>query len=390
MTDDKGPMIIAVCWIFTALALIFVAARLYVRTVIHKKLAADDYMIIFSSFCAVLSNILVTISVYWGNGQHFDVLDLEQKQNVVKWMIAAYVPGIETLGFPKLAVIYLLVRLLAPSRTHTIILWTMGIICCLSLTAMVMTLILQCTPPHALWTFSLPHNCLHPSVLEGLAFWASTCSAFLDFYLAIYPAVVLWKLQMPYQKKLALSCALGMGLVSGAVGIVKATGVPTLSSQDVSFDLCDPLYWTSIEGNLIIIAACIPLLQPLLEKVKGRSIWRGSNKKSSDANHGYKEFTKQSGSHPDPLELRARPKKKVDAYGFTIHAKEEGSEENIVNNPAQDKQSTASSERASGTYKRGGDRTDGGRGIMVTDRVTVAYDGGEEGPTSAATRWAAV
>jgi hypothetical protein len=38
-------------------------------------------------------------------------------------------------------------------------------------------------------------------------------SAFLDFYLAIYPAVVLWKLQMPVKKKLALSCALGMGLV---------------------------------------------------------------------------------------------------------------------------------------------------------------------------------
>lgn len=38
-------------------------------------------------------------------------------------------------------------------------------------------------------------------------------SAFLDFYLAIYPAVVLWKLQMPLQKKVALSCALGMGVV---------------------------------------------------------------------------------------------------------------------------------------------------------------------------------
>lgn len=64
--------------------------------------------------------------------------------------------------------------------------------------------------------------------------------------------MVLWKLQMPMQKKLALSCALGMGIVlvsthhelekltgligtrSGCVEIVKATGVPTLASQDVS------------------------------------------------------------------------------------------------------------------------------------------------------------
>lgn len=124
--------------------------------------------------CAILSNILVTISVYWGNGKHFDVLTMEQQQNTIKWMMAAYVPGIETLGLPKLAVIALLTRLLAPGRTHFWILWAMGIICCLSLTAMVMTLILQCSPPSALWDFSLPRNCLDPKVLEGLAFWASS------------------------------------------------------------------------------------------------------------------------------------------------------------------------------------------------------------------------
>ncbi|KAM0471100.1 hypothetical protein ACHAP7_009217 [Fusarium lateritium] len=43
------------------------------------------------------------MSVYWGNGKHFETLDLQQKQNTIKWMMAAYVPGIETLGFPKLA-----------------------------------------------------------------------------------------------------------------------------------------------------------------------------------------------------------------------------------------------------------------------------------------------
>lgn len=126
-----------------------------------------------SQFCAVLSNIFVTISVSWGNGRHFAELDLEQKENTIKWMMAAYFPGIETLGFPKLAVIVLLVRLMVPSRLHTIILWSMGTLCCVSLTAMVMTLLLQCTPTYALWTLTLPHNCLDPKYLKGLAYWAS-------------------------------------------------------------------------------------------------------------------------------------------------------------------------------------------------------------------------
>lgn len=36
-------------------------------------------------------------------------------------------------------------------------------------------------------------------------------SAFVDLYLSIYPAVVLWKLNMSVKKRLALMCALGLG-----------------------------------------------------------------------------------------------------------------------------------------------------------------------------------
>lgn len=36
-------------------------------------------------------------------------------------------------------------------------------------------------------------------------------SAFVDLYLSIYPAVILWKLNMSVKKRLALMCALGLG-----------------------------------------------------------------------------------------------------------------------------------------------------------------------------------
>lgn len=368
-------MIIAVCWTFTSLAILFVASRIFVRSVVHRRLYSDDYWILLSVACAIISNILVTLSVHWGNGKHFVLLSTEQKENTIKWMIAAYIPGIETLGFPKMAVIALLARLLSPSRKHLYLMWTMGTICCMSLTAMVLTLILQCTPPRALWDFSVTGTCLPSSTLEGLAFWASTFSAFLDFYLAIYPAIVLWKLQMAINKKIALTCALGMGFLSGSIGIVKATGVPTLSSADVSYELCNPLYWTSIEGNVIIIAACIPILQPLLEMIRTRKFPSAKKGSSKD----YSEMSKQSRGHQDPIELQSKPKKKTDAYGFTIIDRD--SEESIVGKD-KDKQSTAES---SGNY------SPGEGGIMKTDVVTVTYNHGEDGvPSSAATRWAAV
>ena len=36
-------------------------------------------------------------------------------------------------------------------------------------------------------------------------------SAFVDLYLSIYPAVILWRLNMSVKKRLALMCALGLG-----------------------------------------------------------------------------------------------------------------------------------------------------------------------------------
>lgn len=46
--EDKGPMILAVCWTFTTLALLFVIARIFVRVAVHRALFIDDYFIIFS------------------------------------------------------------------------------------------------------------------------------------------------------------------------------------------------------------------------------------------------------------------------------------------------------------------------------------------------------
>ncbi|KAF5621967.1 integral membrane protein [Fusarium sp. NRRL 52700] len=290
---------------------------------------------ILQQICAIISNVLVTISVYWGNGKHFDALNLEQKENTIKWMMAAYVPGIETLGFPEHAVIALLARLLMPSKTHL-------------------------HGHHLTFAMKSPAGLMDINNAKRLFGTIDTRRA-----------GILGKLDI--RKKLILSFTLGMGVVCGAIGIVKATGVPTLASQDVSYDLCEPLYWASVEGNIIIIAACIPVLQPILEMLKGRNIW--SSKKGS-GKHQYEDYSKQSGQQQPGIELKDKPRKKIDAYGFTIQGKE-GSEENIVD---ADKTSRTTSSRPESPKE----------GIMRPDQVTVGYDGGEGGPTSAAKRWAAV
>ena len=46
--EDKGPASLALCWTFTALAILFTAARLYTRLSMFRKLKADDYWVLAS------------------------------------------------------------------------------------------------------------------------------------------------------------------------------------------------------------------------------------------------------------------------------------------------------------------------------------------------------
>lgn len=59
----------------------------------------------------------------------------------------------------------------------------------------------------------------------------SAISAFVDFYLAIYPSLVLFKLQMSLRKKIALSAALGLGALAAVCAMVKCAQIKGLANQ---------------------------------------------------------------------------------------------------------------------------------------------------------------
>lgn len=103
-----------------------------------------------------------------------------------------------------------------------------------------------------------------------------------------------------------------------------------------------------------------------------------------------KNSNKQTGLDAFEMGSNSRKKKKVDQYGFTMHAKEE-SEENL------NKKDSNNGEDDSGLGNHRDEIVEGEHGehdggILQTTSVTVAYDQVSEsgGETTAATSWAAV
>ncbi|KAF4783148.1 integral membrane protein [Colletotrichum scovillei] len=386
--QDKGPGIITVCWIFTALSTIFVLGRVVVRWKIMRKFHSDDYFVIAGLVCGYISTSLSTLAVYSGIGKHLELLTLEQQQDGMLWTTAAQCPGIMSFGLPKLAVVSLLTRLMNPGIYHKWFLWWMGIWCQLTLFVTVGLLIGRCTPASSLWDFSIEGTCFSPDILINFSIYAGTFSAFVDVYLAVYPSIVLYRLQMPIKKKVALSFALGIGAISGIVAIYKTTRLPLLASEDYSYETPDLVVWTVIEGSTIIIASSIPVLHPLLELILKRNPFSSARAsrptaKSSDNNTGsapsnYRPSRVYGNYEYELGQRKARPKPRDD-LGFTIV--EGNSQENIVSGEGRSRAQTATS--IGSQYSQ----PDDGR-IVRTDVVTVSYDEkGRAGGTSASKRW---
>lgn len=209
--EDKGKLILTLSWAFTALGATFVALRLFVQTTVRKNIRSEDCwsgltMVrpfqtsstvdiltqgsdCYTQLCIIVSSILSTVSVSYGNGRHFDTLTTQQKEGVILWMMSAYVPGIPSLGLGKLAVIALLTRLLFPGRLHYWALWVSGSLCVAILITTVCLLMLQCSPPRALWDFSVEGKCMSVEVLIGMSFLAGSeypiCCAAPEFVMHV-------------------------------------------------------------------------------------------------------------------------------------------------------------------------------------------------------------
>ncbi|KAL2875056.1 hypothetical protein SGCOL_009759 [Colletotrichum sp. CLE4] len=115
---------------------------------------------------------------------------------------------------------------------------------------------------------------------------------------------------MNRRKKIVLSVALGFG--SAIVVIYKCLKLPSLTSSDYTYDTVELVIWTVVEGSIIIIAACIPVLQPLGELLFGKRIFSSRNGKYLSGN----SKSRLSGRLGTTKGLFRTPVKKTSQEGF--------------------------------------------------------------------------
>ncbi|KAG6988145.1 hypothetical protein FocnCong_v003405 [Fusarium oxysporum f. sp. conglutinans] len=112
-----------------------------------------------------------------------------------------------------------------------------------------------------------------------------TYSAATDFILALLPWAMLWNLNMKNKEKFGVAVAMSLGVFAGAIAVIKCTKLKAnATSTDPTYDVGELLLTACAENALIIMAACIPTLRPMLRKVFP------SSAKSSENSHRLKNM----------------------------------------------------------------------------------------------------
>ncbi|KAF5521748.1 hypothetical protein CGCA056_v007320 [Colletotrichum aenigma] len=381
--EDKGPEMLWVCWTMAGLTTVFVLARVWCRRRIGRTFYSDDYCCILSLACILASCAAATGAISYGYGRHKDVLTYEQRKGAIFWSHVGFAPGIMSFAIPKLAVVSLLTRLMNPRRYHLWFLWGITILCLLTHIAVPGLHFGRCVPVASIWDEHVLGRCFDPNIIVDYSIYGGVLSAFVDVYLALYPAVVLFRLQMAMKRKIALSCALGVGAVGGAVAIVKSIRLPQLREDDFTYLTSDLQIRTVVEGSTITIASTIPVLQPLLELILRRNPFSTAKNTTEETPKFYEDYASQresrGGSKIELGQRKPRPKPRDD-LGFTIM--EDDSQENILpecKRPAP----ACMSYRHETTPPQSADG-----GIVRTDVVCVSFeDRGPLGEKLASSKW---
>jgi len=267
--DNVGPPLLKVGWTLAAISTIIVGARFYTRIFRVSGLKPDDYTMLLSLIMGIVNTSFVNISVNWGLGRHFVLLDTEQQTEAVKWDYLAQPTAIMGPAVGRISFALLLLSVIGNRKERRWFLYGIMITQFVINSLTFIFILVQCKPIQALWDHSIKGDCWDLRVQEYFGFFQGSFNSVTDFILAIFPAFVVWHLNMKLSMKISLIILMGLGIFAMAGSVVKTVLLKSVGNQgDYTYNTSFLIIWWTVELYLVIIAASIPTLKPLLAKNK--------------------------------------------------------------------------------------------------------------------------
>ena len=201
--DNRGGGIIATTVTVSFLASTAVALRLATRIWIVRSVGWDDYTILFTAFGIIISSGLVIVEVHYGFGSHMNGLSHWQYIEFMKYSYGEWIQTFQTLMFNKISICFFLLRI--PVEKY-LIRPIQGAIIAFIISNIILPLlwIFQCNPIASAWNKQSPGSCFTNGQLQRIIISQALISIISDVMLALFPIVLLWKVQIAPRIKAGL------------------------------------------------------------------------------------------------------------------------------------------------------------------------------------------
>ncbi|KAI4863266.1 hypothetical protein F4820DRAFT_471645 [Hypoxylon rubiginosum] len=216
---------------------------------------------LLASLLNLAGESFLTVSYHYGLGKHDQDLTFDQLVNTSKWIWIQYTPAILSSATARVSITVLLVRLLAPKVALKWFLIATTTLSVAAIVAQIITVFNQMKPVEGLWNPLVGTLQFSPTVAEIEGNVIGALFAFGDLVYVLAPVLVVWKLNMPFRRKLSLCILLSLSLITMGISIAKS--VNATSSAGTLYGNTLGLFFAAVEQTFVIILGCVPPLSSI-------------------------------------------------------------------------------------------------------------------------------
>ncbi|KAI1342837.1 hypothetical protein F5Y15DRAFT_270203 [Xylariaceae sp. FL0016] len=285
--QNEGPYVLGATISVTAIALITVVLRLYVRFGMLRSFGWDDAFMTLAMALSLSGLGVVIGQVQHGAGRHIGDVDPNVYMTGMKLNFVSQPIFLIVICVVKLAVGASLLRITSTRFWRYLILSIMYFMAFYT-TGCFFTIMFQCTDIRVLWNTAIKSTCWDQRTLQSLSYTNVALNILTDLLFAIViPTPMLWKLNVNRRARVTLFAILGLGTFGCAAAVIKIGYLVNYGLRgDWLWDSRNITIWTVVESNVGIVAGSLPCLRPLFRTVFGSIYGSGSRSRGGPTRGG--------------------------------------------------------------------------------------------------------
>ena len=171
-----------------------------------------------------------------------------QVLRVIKWNTFYQMDNVLGALLTKISIGIFILRIKNTKRLRIFVWVSMVLMTCATL-AVIIVLLVACTPMRKLWTPDIAGTCIPAGSVYSVSYVQSGFAVVVDIGLTLSPIFVLWNVKIDRRRKIAICILMSLGIIATISNILRNVYVPTLTGED---ETCMLLYQILCSSKLTV------------------------------------------------------------------------------------------------------------------------------------------